>query len=230
MDITALLGWTALPLLMSDIHFGHIIKVTVILGRIIALHNQLHVSPFADSFDKEATALECALDCLQGLIAQNPNGYKLDNPYRVWLFILLQTCRTLLHHPLDQEKQSSFRAASGKVSGSIGFERCEEASRALFQITRQLQNPTSESLMNPFIVASFFIGASILCISRACGDSFRGAENVRSLIEAVDVIGSRYHGISMKYRRAIMRNLTRDEKDLESMRIGSGNYLDVYCD
>lgn len=221
---------TAEPLLAFNIHFGQIIKVVVILGRIISLHNCLHISFSADFLNDDLTLLQSALDYLQGPIPHNPSENNVHSLYYVWFSVLLQTCQILLHHPLDQERQHSFHMASGTSIDAIGFKRCETASGTIFEITQQLLSQPSESLMNPFIVTSHYIGAYILSISLADKASSGGAESIEALIEGVDRIGSRYHGVSLKYRRAMMRNLLRDEKELKSRKLGSGDYLDAYCD
>jgi hypothetical protein len=229
-----------------------ILRASVLLGRIITHHNDLHSYRNPEQHAAVFSALENALTRFNLVLG---NGYfsVLDVPlstfnYDVWLNILVQQCTILLYHPTVSEADpATGQPSSSQTNGitsvqnstqdqsahphksALGFTRCINAMRNLTQIIKETASRSLNALLNPFLVPAYFLCCRFLTITWHESQVQSDREDIDSILILFDRVAGFWGPLAAKYRDSILHDLARCPNQAKRLRRGTGSYLSQEC-
>src|SRR5438309_52570 len=100
MDLSKLVSTSVLQSLKKKVSMNHIFRASVLLGRIVNFHSQLHGSHDGTSPGKEFAILENVMSLFSFALSREHDERDDLNPKQLgllcWLNLLIQTCNILL--------------------------------------------------------------------------------------------------------------------------------------
>jgi hypothetical protein len=212
---------------------NHIYRTSVLLGRIMTLHNQPHASRGDKNFSTEFAKLDNAMSLTSFALSRgahdNLRMTGAESSRQIWLSTLVQTCNILLYHPLTSMDAADMLTMAEDAGNTCGFERCVGAMRQILRSIKRAASKTPESIVNPFLVTPYFLCCRFLCISWRDHQRQVDHDDIESVLMLLDRLGERWAPLAKKFRKGIMRDLGRDADQMQRMRVGTGCYLDVEC-
>lgn len=131
-----------------------LLRVYVLLGRIIGLSSNLHLTPDSEEHKAELGALENATQFFSLAAYQDEQRRTITTPFEVtmalWFNVQLCILNILLHHP-----------------NPLGFENCMEAVRHTIACLRRASEMHPRALQNPMLAQVIFLCCRFLVIDHA---------------------------------------------------------------
>ena len=230
-DVAFPISPQAVRFLNPKLTYHHVLRASILLGRIMALQNHLHISHDCSEYMIEFANLENALSSFKVALSQSLQGDHEQNSREENFFCLLNalthTCSILLFHPV--ESGTTLRHQDDSTEAMSGYSRCLTATRLAIGVMKRLASESPETLVNPFLVMDIFLCSRFLVIAwRESGDS--GDRNdIDYLLTLVSRIGEQWPSLAKKFRKGIVRDLEKGADEITEMRVGDGCYLDVEC-
>ena len=226
-----------LPTLLAPSKQGHsssntgrtlILKASILLGRIVNYHNELHHrSDDKGRLDRFAE-LENALAriCLLAPQTDRPSldVHSLEFDLTIWLQFLLHTCTILLYHPVS--------GPVGKTRSQeepSGFVQCVSATSRALRTIKSSASISIQPLTNPFLMPTYFLCCRFLAISWLETGKQALRDDIDLILLIIDRVGDIHHGLANKYRTSILTDLARSSAEAKEMRVGTGSYLGYGC-
>jgi len=232
MDLSIFVGLQVMQ--GTQISMNHILRVSVLLGRIILFHNNLHLSQNNDHYTAELASLENTVGLLcfnlfTGKEAHSSPDVTLEKMrLYIWFFSLVVVCEILLYHPLQPKGQHNLSTPPQEL-GETNFTRIIGLVRHLLTAFKTTAQLSPKALMNPFLLTPLFLCTRFLIMSWREGNDSSGRDDVEFIIMLVDRIGTRWPVLSKEFRRLIMMDLGKSIEEVKSMHMGIGSYLDAGC-
>lgn len=212
-----------------------IFKISVLLGRIIDHHNNLHPPPDQDQRAADFAYLENALArfCLAAPqpLSSTLQGFPPDLDRVIWLHFLLHICTVLLYHPTSTSSKPSDALARNASSpeDSPGFLRCLNAMRCTLRIIKEAANISVKSLLNPFLVPTYFLCSRFLAIGWLETKDKALRNDIDLILMLLDRVADPWGPLAAKYRSSVLHDLTKDVEAARRMRVGTGSYMSAGC-
>lgn len=231
MDLSKLVSTSVLQNLRSKVSMNHILRASVLLGRIVNFHCQLHMlqsdgaqeladlenvtSLFTFAWSREGNEREDVTQKQLGLLC--------------WLDFIIQTCNILLHHPLVPASIAGDSSPRADPKNSRAFQTCLSSMRRIVDGSKEMNNNAPLALSNPFLVMAHFLSCRFLAMNWHESGSQSDRDDVDFILMLIDRIGSRWPKLAKKFSKGIMMDLAKTGEEARRMRIGTGSYLDVGC-
>jgi hypothetical protein len=232
-DLAFLVGPSVMQDFSSKRSMNHIYRTSVLLGRIMTLHNQPHMSRGNKNFSTEFAKLDNAMSLVCFALSRgsqdSPRMTSAESSRQIWLSTLVQTCNILLYHPLTSMDAADMLNLVEDAGNTCGFERCLGAMRQILGSIKLAARKSPESLVNPFLVTPYFLCCRFLCISWHDHQRQPDHDDIESVLILLDRLGERWPPLAKKFRKGIMRDLGKNAGQVQRMRVGTGCYLDVEC-
>lgn len=211
-----------------------ILKTSVLLGRIINHHNELHPSAKHGAREPHFIDLENTLTRLY-LVAPQSDNFSVTSScfefdFTIWLHFLLHTCTILLYHPTSKA-DGSLGQGHGRPSSeeSSGFLRCVNATHSVLRMIKATANVSLQSLTNPFLMPTYFLCCRFLTIGWLETRDQALRNDIDLILLILDRVGEIHSGLARKYRTSILTDLNRSAEEARQMRVGTGSYLSHGC-
>ncbi|KAI9803988.1 MAG: hypothetical protein M1833_000269 [Piccolia ochrophora] len=210
-----------------------IYKASVLLGRIMSHHNNLHPPPDRQRHADDFANLENLLTRF-GIVAAQPSNDILQVPPQdlgrvVWLNILLQTCTILLYHPTAAAPPATSALGQNFASETPSFLRCLNAMRNTMTVIKETVNISLTALLNPFLVPNYFLCCRFLAIRWLERREAAVRNDIDIILMLFDRVAEVWGPLAAKYRTSILHDLGKSAEEAKQMRIGTGNYLGPEC-
>ena len=102
-DLSTLISVTAIRNVDAKSSYNHILRASVLLGRIMTLHSHLHISQQRMEYATEFENLDNAVSLFSFILSRNQREPRercaTESLLNLWLMAMVQTCDMLLHHP-----------------------------------------------------------------------------------------------------------------------------------
>ncbi|KAI9848272.1 MAG: hypothetical protein M1837_000536 [Sclerophora amabilis] len=227
----------------SQTCYSLVLKINVLMGRIMEYNND--PDPFScpeqrsNEFDELVAQLTRFSVSLPPKYTSLLGTSKAEGGMLLWLNFLLHSCFVLLHHPTVSESSSSsslsnVRSPTSVSPGSVPngaqsseFLRCLAAVKNIIALINDAAIISSESLLNPFFAPIYAVCARILVVHFL----ETGDQTSRSNIDLLLLVLDRMPWTAMvnKYKNTTLRDLTRDPRSVNHIKISNGNYLEPEC-
>lgn len=210
-----------------------IFKASVLLGRIIVHHNNLH--PPSDQ-EQRATDFACLENALARfcLVAPQPLSstrqvFPPDLLQVIWLNFLLHTCTVLLYHPTSTNPTPSSIAGNNSPKDCPGFLRCLNAMRSTLRMIKEASNYSIQSLLNPLVVPTYFLCSRFLAISWLESKDQAQRDDIDLILMLLDRVADSWGPLAAKYRTSVLHDLGKTVEAARRMRVGTGSYIGSEC-
>lgn len=230
-DLAMLISSTATRHIDSKVSYNHILRASVLLGRIMTFHGHLHISQDRTEYVTEFEKLDKAVNLF--CVALSPRHREQQEPgtaepiLTLWLVSIVQTCNILLHHP--GPPQSGIGEPHEHIQNTAEYLRCLEAARRTLDILKESARTSPDSLSNPFLVTIHFLCGRFLSIAWHEDRDQSDRDGIDFLLLLVGVVAERWASLGKKFRRGILRDLGKTDEEARQMKLGTGCYLDVEC-
>ena len=210
------------------------LKTSVLLGRIITFHNEVHPCLDRARQDLRFQELENGLTRLC-LVAPPVTHFSTEvpSPYlhvSIWLQFLLHTCTILLYHPVADtgtlEVPATFPHRSEQ---SLGFSRCVNATQCVLRTIKMIASVSVQPLTSPFLMPTYFLCSRFLAIGWLETGNQALRNDIDLILLILDRVGETHAGLANKYRTSILADLARTPAEAREMRVGTGSYLGNGC-
>ena len=218
-------------LLSAKVSQNHILRASVLLGRIMTLHSHLYISrdraEYMTEFEKLENAVSLFYFALSCNSHENREATSMEPSLTFWLNTMVQTCNVLLYHPVAFHP--SLNERNEGAGSTSGFPRCLNAARVILDVTKDTAKKSPDALVNPFLVTVYFLCCRFLSIAWYDDRNQSDRDDIDFVLLLVDVVGERWAPLAKKFRKGIMRDLGKNAEETRQMRVGTGCYLDVEC-
>ena len=209
---------------------NHVLRASVLLGKIMNLHNQLHLPRESDDFITQFTTLETAAS-LFSLAASLPHGdaqgIEQGMPdLRAWLIVVLQICNIFLFHPTASDSIPGTPTPNPDPESTPGFQYCINAVRHIVKTLKWAASKSNDALENPFLVLSYYMCCRFLSIGWRLHQSKSDRDDIDFILMLINHLEERSVLVARKYRKAILRDLGKSLDAIRMMRVGTGKYID----
>lgn len=232
MDLSNLVSTSMLQGLNSQISINHIFRGSVLLGRIVNFHSQLHKSHDDFGQSTEFANLENVMSLFSFALSRDRNEREDLTQEQLglhcWLNVLVQTCNTLLHHPMASTSVTG-DVTRADLETSRPFQLCFDSMRRIVDVTKRTNRISPQAVGNPFLVTSYFLCCRFLIINWYEYQTQSDRDDVDFILMLVNRIGNRWPKLAKKFSKGIMADLGKTGEEARKMRIGTGSYLDVGC-
>lgn len=212
---------------------NHIYRASVLLGRIMSLHSQPSKTHGSKDFSTEFAKLDNAMSLIGFALSRGQQDSRgitsIEASYQIWLSTLVQKCNILLYHPITFSSSPDLLNQMGGMQDNSGFERCMDAVRQNVCSIKQAASGNLESVINPFLVTTYFLCCRFLCISWHEHKRQAEYDEIESILMLIDRLGEKWAPLAKKFRKGIMRDLRKSPDDVRRMRVGTGCYVDIEC-
>lgn len=233
MDLSKLVSTSVLQNLHSKVSINHIFLGSVLLGRIVNFHSQLHISPDDTCSSKEFMVLRNVTSLFSFALSREhdePDDLTLKQMDLLYcLNLLIQKCNILLYHPLANTPMPGDVSPRVDIDSSRALQLCVLSMRRIVDVTKQTNSTTPRALNNPFLVTSYFLCCRFLTMNWHECRSQSDRDNIDFMLMLIDRIGEKWPKLAKKFAKGILVDLGKTGEEARKMRIGTGCYLDIGC-
>ncbi|KAM3453652.1 hypothetical protein NHJ6243_009082 [Beauveria neobassiana] len=193
--------------------FGHVLKVSVILGRALAIQNSLHNDETQDQYLEKLRTLESVLNTFSYAASASGEAIGATSLMQLWLRTLTQSSKISILHPPGP---STLGLCDCLISPSPGVPRnrtdgrCVRAAMSAASTISQALQKTLVALNNPFLLPMACTSARMLALLRnQMHESDRGQARVaiNEILDVVNYISIKFPGAEAKAQEAIKQRL-----------------------
>ncbi|KAF1738189.1 hypothetical protein CRV24_000111 [Beauveria bassiana] len=197
----------------SQPSFGHILKVSVILGRALAIQNSLHNDETQDQYLEKLRTMESVLNTFSCAASASGEAVGATSLMQLWLRMLTQSSKISILHPSGP---STLGLCDCLISPSPGVSRnrtdgrCVRAAMSAAGTISQALQKTLVALNNPFLLPMACTSARMLALLRnQMHESDRGQARVaiNEILDVVNYISIKFPGAGAKAQEAIKQRL-----------------------
>ena len=217
----------------------HVFRASVLLGRIMNLHNDLHTGQNDEQFEIELLGLKNTTVLFEFTLSGSATGQEnvetvaKDLWLFCWLHALVQTCTILLYHPLVSSQPSHTSAHNGlsqdKVKNDPNFQHCLRAARHFLSVVKHALSKSVDVLANPLLATALFLCGRFISITWHEEQENSDRDDIDFILLLMDRIGEVWQPLARKFRKGVLRDLMMDRDEASRMWVGTGCYLSVEC-
>ena len=227
-----LISLTAIRHVDSNVSFNHILRASVLLGRIMTFHSNLHISRDSTEYVTEFGKLDKAVSVFCFALSRKDREHEAPGAtepiLNLWLIAMVQTCNILLHHH-PGAPQPGIDERQEDVENTSAYLRCLKAARQTLDTMKESARTSPDVLVNPFLVTIHFLCGRFLSIAWHEDRDQLDRDGVDFLLLLIGVVAERWALLAKKFRKGIMRDLAKTDEETRQMKVGTGCYLDVEC-
>ncbi|ROT39561.1 hypothetical protein SODALDRAFT_132559 [Sodiomyces alkalinus F11] len=199
--------------------FGHVLKVSVILGRALAIQNSIHHGDTCthDQHLEKLRTLESVLNTFSYAASASGEAVGPTSLMQLWLRMLTQSSKISMLHPPGPSTLglcNCLSSPSPGVSPNRTDSRCVTAALSAAGAFSQALKETLLALNNPFLLPMACTSVRMLALLRnQMDESDRGhaREVIDEILRVVDHISIKFPGAAAKARETIRRRLNELE-------------------
>ncbi|KAM3519355.1 hypothetical protein NHJ13051_007572 [Beauveria bassiana] len=197
----------------SQPSFGHILKVSVILGRALAIQNSLHNDETQDQYLGKLRTLESVLNTFSYAASASGEAVGATSLMQLWLRMLTQSSKISILHPPGPSTLGvcdCLISPSPDASRNRTDSRCVMAAMSVAGTISQALQKTLVALNNPFLLPMACTSARMLALLRnQMHESDRGQARVaiNETLDVVNYISMKFPGAGAKAQEAIKQRL-----------------------
>ena len=231
-DLATLISLSAIRDADSNVTYNHILRASVLLGRIITIHNHLHISRDCPEYVTEFKQLDNAVSLFDFVLSRQPREREEPGATKsilnLWLIAIVQICSVLLYHPGGPQPDIHGRQEE-VVDNTSPYLRCLEAARQTLETMKESAQRCPDALVNPFLVNIHFLCGRFLSIAWHEDRNQNDRDGIDFVLLLVGIVAEQWGSLAKKFRKGIMRDLGRNDEETRRMKVGTGCYLDVEC-
>ena len=210
----------------------HLYYVSVLLGRILTFHTHLHLPHDSQEYRDTFASLENITHlfgfALSKPLAEEQNADFMESVLHLWLKVLLQTCSVLLFCPSISKHDLAESGPSDERVKHPMFELCVTTIQSMLENLRNTASKSPETLLNPFLLNSYFVCSRFLILDRGSTQGVPSRESIDLVLTLVDRIGEEWAPLAQKVHRQIIRDATRSSEEIQRLQVnGMCNYFSV---
>lgn len=217
----------------------HVFRASVLLGRIMKLHNNLHTRQNDEQFRTEFSQLETGTALCEFTLSRFATGQQNSetDPKDLWLFYwlhaLVQICTILLYHPLASSQHfntsSQNSPSQDKGNNDPNFQHSLRAARQFLSVVKRAVSQSVDVLANPLLPTALFLCGRFISITWHEEQDNSDRDDIDVILLLMDRIGEVWEPLAKKFRKGILRDLMMDRDEARRMWVGTGCYLSVEC-
>lgn len=216
--------------------FGHVLKVSVILGRALSIQNSIRHDDGSthNQYLERLRTLESVLNTFCYAASASGEGVGPTSLMQLWLKMLTQCSKISMLHPPGPSTLGLCHCLSSPSPGASPNRTDTECARAAMSAAGTFSQALKETLLalnNPFLLPMACTSVRMLTLLRNQMHGFdreRARGLISEILQVVDHIAIKFPGAAAKARETIMRRLNEFEHGTRGK--SSSCYIGLDCE